>query len=66
MAALLGNRREVEEQRAPRPSTQARRPFDGVAVANAVRRRLGVPLPGEPARELPRPGGPPSAGPSNN
>jgi ElaB/YqjD/DUF883 family membrane-anchored ribosome-binding protein len=32
-----------------------RKPFDGVAVANAVRRRLGVPLPGEPTPGLPAP-----------
>ena len=28
-------------------SAKGRKPFDGVAVANAVRRRFGVPLPGE-------------------
>ena len=47
MAALLGNRRQVEEQRAPRGS--GRKAVDGVALANRVRRRLGMPPFGEPS-----------------
>jgi hypothetical protein len=35
-----------------------KKPLDGVAVANAVRRILGVPLPGEPLPELPAPQAP--------
>lgn len=68
MTSLLGNRREVEEQRADwerrakeavaavEKAAGARRTApDGVAVADAVRRILGVPLPGEamPGEALP-------------
>src|SRR5205085_2814733 len=55
MAALLGNRRQVEEQRKPMEAAKAKRPLDGVAVANAVRRILGVPLPDEPLPASPAP-----------
>jgi len=55
MAALLDNRRQVEEQRKPHEAAKAKKPFDGVAVANAVRRILGVPLPDEPLPPLPAP-----------
>lgn len=48
MAAVLGNRREVEEQRKSKEAAKPKKPLDGVAVADAVRRILGVPLPGEP------------------
>jgi ElaB/YqjD/DUF883 family membrane-anchored ribosome-binding protein len=34
---------------------EKKKPLDGVAVANAVRRILGVPLPDEPLPELPAP-----------
>jgi hypothetical protein len=52
MAAVLGNRRRVEEQRKPNEAAREKRPLDGVAVANAVRRILGVPLPDEPLPPL--------------
>jgi hypothetical protein len=46
-------------------ASNRRKPFDGVAVANAVRRRFGVPLPGEttPGRRGPDSDGANGAGP---
>ena len=51
MAAVLDNRRAVEASKPHRGL--AKKPFDGVAVANAVRRRFGVPPPPEPAPGTP-------------
>ena len=51
MAALLDNRRQVEEQRKSNQPAPPKKPLDGVAVADAVRRILGVPLPDEPVPE---------------
>src|SRR4051794_26123627 len=69
VAASVNARRSLEALRADyedraRQAAEAvekaaganRKPLDGVAVANAVRRILGVPLPDEPLPELPAPG----------
>jgi hypothetical protein len=54
MAAVLGNRREVEEQRAPK-GPAGRKAIDGNALSDKVRRALGMPLPGQPVPGDPRP-----------
>ena len=65
MSSLLGSRGQVEQQRlewerrakeaaeAVEKAAGEKKPLDGVAVANAVRRILGVPLPGQPLPPLP-------------
>ena len=70
MAALLDNRQKYEtlrlewQSRAERAATAVEKAagkgrggkYDGVALANHVRRLMGVPLPGEPLPALPPPG----------
>jgi hypothetical protein len=46
LAALLGNRQQLETLKGAGGASKKR--IDGVAIADKVRRILGVPLPGEP------------------